>query len=153
MLTRTRRRPRTRSWPPAGASRRTDRTMGSAGTQSLPTPLSHPCVSPLGFPGAPWHDLAVVAVPRRLFTTGSAGRTTHRLGGAGGQVLSAFVRAFRTPDLRRKLLLPLGIMVVFRVGSIVPTPGVSYTNVQACIAQSAANTTLQGVATPYSAAA
>jgi preprotein translocase subunit SecY len=50
-------------------------------------------------------------------------------------VLSAFVRAFRTPDLRRKLLFTISIMVVFRVGSFLPTPGVSYTNVKACIAQ------------------
>jgi preprotein translocase subunit SecY len=54
-------------------------------------------------------------------------------------VLSAFVRAFRTPDLRRKLLFTIGIMVVFRVGSFLPTPGVSYTNVNACIAQTQDN--------------
>ena len=30
-----------------------------------------------------------------------AASTTSRFGGAGGHVLSAFVRAFRTPDLRR----------------------------------------------------
>jgi preprotein translocase subunit SecY len=49
-------------------------------------------------------------------------------------VLSAFVRAFKTPDLRRKLLFTLAIMAVFRLGSFVPTPGVSYTNVQECLA-------------------
>ncbi|WP_258726092.1 preprotein translocase subunit SecY [Cellulomonas sp. NS3] len=54
-------------------------------------------------------------------------------------MLSAFVRAFRTPDLRRKLLFTIGIMVVFRVGSFLPTPGVSYTNVNACIAQTQDN--------------
>jgi preprotein translocase subunit SecY len=48
-------------------------------------------------------------------------------------VLSAFARAFRTPDLRRKLLFTLGIMAVFRLGSFVPTPGVSYENVQQCV--------------------
>ncbi|MGY4643417.1 preprotein translocase subunit SecY [Cellulomonas sp. URHB0016] len=48
-------------------------------------------------------------------------------------MLSAFVRAFRTPDLRRKLLFTIGIMVVFRIGSFLPTPGVSYPNVQTCI--------------------
>lgn len=52
-------------------------------------------------------------------------------------MLSAFVRAFRTPDLRRKLLFTIGMMVVFRVGSFLPTPGVSYPNVQACIEQTA----------------
>jgi preprotein translocase subunit SecY len=48
-------------------------------------------------------------------------------------VLTAFARAFRTPDLRRKLLFTLGIMAVFRLGSVVPTPGVSYQAVQQCI--------------------
>lgn len=54
-------------------------------------------------------------------------------------MLSAFVRAFRTPDLRRKLLFTIGIMVVFRFGSFLPTPGVSYPNVQTCIKESANN--------------
>ncbi|MCC2335954.1 preprotein translocase subunit SecY [Cellulomonas wangsupingiae] len=54
-------------------------------------------------------------------------------------MLSAFVRAFRTPDLRRKLLFTIGMMVVFRIGSFLPTPGVSYPNVQACIEQTADN--------------
>ncbi|UZN02233.1 preprotein translocase subunit SecY [Cellulomonas sp. S1-8] len=54
-------------------------------------------------------------------------------------MLSAFVRAFRTPDLRRKLLFTIGMMVLFRIGSFLPTPGVSYPNVQACIEQTADN--------------
>ncbi|MFC5997258.1 preprotein translocase subunit SecY [Quadrisphaera sp. GCM10027208] len=48
-------------------------------------------------------------------------------------MLSAFARAFKTPDLRRKLLFTMGIMALFRLGSFVPTPGVSYPNVQDCI--------------------
>jgi len=54
-------------------------------------------------------------------------------------VLGAFVRAFRTPDLRRKLLFTIGIMVVFRFGSFLPIPGVSYPNVQQCVAQAQSN--------------
>ena len=50
-------------------------------------------------------------------------------------MLSAFAAAFRTPDLRRKLLFTLGIIGLFRIGSVVPTPGVSYTAIQACIDQ------------------
>jgi preprotein translocase subunit SecY len=49
------------------------------------------------------------------------------------------VRAFRTPDLRRKLLFTIGIMVVFRFGSFLPIPGVSYPNVQQCVAQAQSN--------------
>ena len=48
-------------------------------------------------------------------------------------MLTAFLRAFRTPDLRRKLLFTVAIMAVFRLGSFIPTPGVSYTAVHACI--------------------
>ncbi len=49
-------------------------------------------------------------------------------------MLGAFIRAFRTPDLRRKLLFTLGIMAVFRFGSFIPTPGIDYGNVQQCVA-------------------
>jgi preprotein translocase subunit SecY len=50
-------------------------------------------------------------------------------------VLSAFVNAFRTPDLRRKLLFVLLIITVFRLGSQVPAPGVNVANVEQCLAQ------------------
>jgi preprotein translocase subunit SecY len=50
-------------------------------------------------------------------------------------VLGAFANAFRTPDLRRKLLFVLLIITIFRLGSQVPTPGVHVANVQACINQ------------------
>jgi preprotein translocase subunit SecY len=48
--------------------------------------------------------------------------------------LSAFVSAFKTPDLRRKLLFTLGIIAIFRAGSVIPTPGVDYGAVQTCVA-------------------
>jgi preprotein translocase subunit SecY len=48
-------------------------------------------------------------------------------------VLSAFAAAFRTPDLRRKLLFTLGMIALFRIGSVVPAPGVSYAAVQTCV--------------------
>ena len=50
-------------------------------------------------------------------------------------MLSAFGKAFKTPDLRKKIFFTLAIMGLFRFGSIVPTPGVSYTNVQTCLKQ------------------
>ena len=50
-------------------------------------------------------------------------------------MLGAFANAFRTPDLRRKLLFVLLIVTIFRLGSQVPTPGVHVANVQACINQ------------------
>ncbi len=48
-------------------------------------------------------------------------------------MLTAFARAFRTPDLRSKILFSMGIMALFRIGSVMPTPGVSYQAVQDCI--------------------
>jgi preprotein translocase subunit SecY len=47
-------------------------------------------------------------------------------------VLGAFANAFRTPDLRKKLLFVLGIIVIFRLGSQIPAPGVNVANVQSC---------------------
>jgi preprotein translocase subunit SecY len=51
-------------------------------------------------------------------------------------MLSAFGKAFKTPDLRVKIFFTMGIMALFRFGSIVPTPGISYANVQSCLNQS-----------------
>jgi preprotein translocase subunit SecY len=48
-------------------------------------------------------------------------------------VLSAFGRAFRTPDLRKKILFTLAVMGLFRLGSVMPAPGVDYQAVQDCI--------------------
>ena len=45
-------------------------------------------------------------------------------------MLSAFANAFRTPDLRRKLLFVLAIVVLFRLGSTLPAPGINVENVR-----------------------
>jgi preprotein translocase subunit SecY len=47
-------------------------------------------------------------------------------------MLTAFIRAFRTPDLRKKLLFTLGIIALFRFGSSLPAPGISEKNVSYC---------------------
>lgn len=49
-------------------------------------------------------------------------------------MFSAIGRIFRTPDLRRKLAFTLGIVVLFRLGSFVPSPFVDFSNVQTCLA-------------------
>jgi preprotein translocase subunit SecY len=49
-------------------------------------------------------------------------------------VLSAFRSALATPDLRRKILFTLGIVIAYRIGATIPSPGVSYPNVQKCVA-------------------
>ncbi|MEV4296298.1 preprotein translocase subunit SecY [Microbispora rosea] len=53
-------------------------------------------------------------------------------------MLTAITRAFRTPDLRNKLLFTLGIIVLFRLGSVLPTPGVNAQNVALCLEQAQA---------------
>src|ERR1700758_4773232 len=58
-------------------------------------------------------------------------------------MLTAFVRAFQTPDLRKKLLITLGLVALFRFGAALPTPGISVKNVALCsnLATSAGGTT------------
>ncbi|MCO1654963.1 preprotein translocase subunit SecY [Pseudonocardia humida] len=50
-------------------------------------------------------------------------------------MLSAFRSALTTPDLRKKILFTLGIVAIYRLGAAIPSPGVSYPNVQQCIRQ------------------
>jgi len=54
-------------------------------------------------------------------------------------MLTAFYQAFRTPDLRKKILFTLFIIIIFRLGASLPTPGVSETAVHACVAASTKN--------------
>jgi preprotein translocase subunit SecY len=68
-------------------------------------------------------------------------------------VLSALFRAFRTPDLRRKLLFTIAIVVVFRVGSFLPTPGIDYRAVQQCIDQTTQGNDLLGMVNLFSGGA
>jgi preprotein translocase subunit SecY len=55
-------------------------------------------------------------------------------GGIQGVVtnLAVFVQAFRTADLRKKLLFTGGLIAVFRFGSNLPAPGISEPNVSYC---------------------
>jgi preprotein translocase subunit SecY len=48
-------------------------------------------------------------------------------------MLTAFIRAFRTPDLRKKLLFTVFIIGVFRLGASLPTPGISEKAVSSCL--------------------
>jgi preprotein translocase subunit SecY len=50
-------------------------------------------------------------------------------------MIAAFGKAFKTPDLRKKIFFTLSIMALFRFGSVIPTPGISYTNVQTCLSK------------------
>ena len=50
-------------------------------------------------------------------------------------MLSAFISSLRTADLRRKILFTLGMIVIYRIGAGLPSPGVNYQNVNQCIEQ------------------
>jgi preprotein translocase subunit SecY len=60
-------------------------------------------------------------------------------------VLSAFASAFRTPDLRKKLLFTLSIIVLYRIGASVPTPNTNTSAINRCL-----NTASQGSKNVYS---
>ena len=68
-------------------------------------------------------------------------------------MLTAFIRAFKTPDLRKKLLFTLAIMAIFRLGSHVPTPGVSYVDIQECQPKSGTAGGVLGLADLFSGGA
>ena len=42
------------------------------------------------------------------------------------------IQAFRTKELRNKILFVLGMIIIYRIGSFIPLPGVDYTVVQQC---------------------
>ncbi|MFF0633288.1 preprotein translocase subunit SecY [Nocardia sp. NPDC004151] len=48
-------------------------------------------------------------------------------------MLSAFVPAVRTPELRRKIGFTLGLLALYRLGAALPSPGVDYASVRSCI--------------------
>ncbi len=50
-------------------------------------------------------------------------------------MFSAFVSAMRTVDLRRKIVFTLAMVILYRIGAALPSPGVNYSNVQQCIDQ------------------
>ena len=60
-------------------------------------------------------------------------------------MLKAFASAFRTPDLRNKLLFTLCMIVLYRVGASVPTPNTNTHNINTCL-----NTASQGTKNVYS---
>ncbi|WP_031477824.1 preprotein translocase subunit SecY [Streptomyces bicolor] len=68
-------------------------------------------------------------------------------------MLTAFARAFKTPDLRKKLLFTLGIIVIYRIGTHIPIPGVDYRAVQVCIDQASTNQGLFGLVNMFSGGA
>jgi preprotein translocase subunit SecY len=50
-------------------------------------------------------------------------------------VFSAFASAFKTPDLRKKLLFTLAMLLLYRLGASVPTPNTDTSAINVCIKQ------------------
>ncbi|MFI6496976.1 preprotein translocase subunit SecY [Nonomuraea typhae] len=48
-------------------------------------------------------------------------------------MLTLFARAFRVPELRKKMLFTLSLLVLFRFGQVLPSPGVDVVAVQRCL--------------------
>jgi preprotein translocase subunit SecY len=49
-------------------------------------------------------------------------------------VLRAFASAFRTPDLRKKLLFTLAMLALYRLGASIPTPNTNVHQINSCLA-------------------
>ncbi|GAA6123909.1 preprotein translocase subunit SecY [Bifidobacterium psychraerophilum] len=47
--------------------------------------------------------------------------------------MRTLIQAFKTKELRNKILFAFGIIIIYRIGSFIPTPGVDYKVVQDCI--------------------
>nr|WP_207623367.1 preprotein translocase subunit SecY [Dermacoccus nishinomiyaensis] len=67
--------------------------------------------------------------------------------------MTSFGRAFRTPELRNKILFTLAIMALFRLGSHIPTPGISFDLVAKCQAAAGGSNSLLGLANLFSGGA
>ncbi|MFC0313975.1 preprotein translocase subunit SecY [Gordonia phosphorivorans] len=48
-------------------------------------------------------------------------------------MLSSLVATFRTPDLRKKIFFVLGILVLYRFGATLPSPGVDFREINNCV--------------------
>ena len=48
--------------------------------------------------------------------------------------MRTLIQALKTKELRKKILFVLFIIVVYRIGSFIPTPGVDYNVVNKCMA-------------------
>ena len=47
--------------------------------------------------------------------------------------MRTLIQALKTKELSNKILFTLGIIIIYRIGSFIPTPGVDYTVVQQCV--------------------
>ena len=50
-------------------------------------------------------------------------------------MLEKFLNIFRIPDLRKRVLFTLGILAVYRLGAVIPTPGINSTQLELLFSQ------------------
>ena len=48
-------------------------------------------------------------------------------------MLTAFISALKTPDLRKKILFTLAMLAIYRAGATLPSPGVNYKAINTCL--------------------
>ncbi|MDN6017560.1 MAG: preprotein translocase subunit SecY, partial [Bifidobacterium mongoliense] len=53
--------------------------------------------------------------------------------------MRTLIQAFRTKELRNKILFVFGMIIIYRIGSFIPTPGVDFKIVQDCVAKASSN--------------
>jgi preprotein translocase subunit SecY len=70
-------------------------------------------------------------------------------------MLTGLMNVVRSPDLRKKVLFTLGILVVFRIGSLLPVPNVNVTRLNECLAtaQAGENASLYSMINMFSGGA
>ncbi len=70
-------------------------------------------------------------------------------------MFSAFASAFRTPDLRKKLLFTLAMLALYRLGASIPTPNTNTAGINSCIktAGSGANANIYSLINLFSGGA
>ena len=47
--------------------------------------------------------------------------------------MSAILQAFKDADLRKKILISLALIILYRIGAQIPSPGVDYVSISARI--------------------
>lgn len=49
--------------------------------------------------------------------------------------MKKLINAFAAKDIRKRIFFTLGIIIIYRIGSFLPTPGVNYKIIQECVAK------------------
>ena len=53
--------------------------------------------------------------------------------------MKTLIQAFRTKELRNKILFVFAMIIIYRIGSFIPIPGVDYKVIRACTAKLASS--------------